>query len=279
MMLRYVETRVTWLLSLACALTFLPTAPALAGAIILQPMVMKIDPVNPLQINVYDPAGPGGLTVPVETIGVLLRASAAGTFGSPGTAFPAHLQLVNTASPDASLNIDLRVFYDGAANDFPDDSFLDIGFDFRSAAGAHGIFNSINTIPFLGTLTFIDLDYSPIPLTQYFLHGILGTTPFGFSIDSVDTELAGPAGASFVDLVYNIDRGGITLPLAAGGGHNNAFDFDIPFDTNNPILELVIDIKGSSTPIPEPSTGLLAALGVATLGLYARRASRASRGR
>jgi hypothetical protein len=259
-----------WLL----AVSFLVAAsqPALP-AVILHPMVMKIDSVNDHMINVFDAQGPGGLLQPVEHIVVGLRAAAAGTFASPGAAIPSHLELVNDSAPAADENIGLKLWYDGNVNSFPNTGFFDVSFDFTSAANAHGVFTNVGGIPIFpnlifGVTTALAVTYSsPDPLDDFFYHQILAQAQPGFSIGSVDKVLAGANDASFLDLVYNVTHTGSIFPLLGGLSPLGT----IPIDLDNPIINSTLGILSNPREIPEPAGLTLALLGMTTLAICGRR--------
>jgi len=205
------------------------------------------------QVQVVDP-GPPPTTI--QNVAVMLNGAQAGTLQNPGGALPASasLGIFNPGPDGGGTAATFDVFYSGAPGDFPARSFFDVFTEItdpntgQPAEMKNGVVKFFNEAKGFGMVVSGHVPGSP----EYFY--------------SLTGEI-NPAqvGLSFAD-----------VPVVPGGGPppNSFFDIftELQFNgpgTINPNLPL-FEITTTAT-TPEPSTIVLAAMGVAALMAVARK--------
>jgi len=190
----------------------------------------------------------GGTITPVERLDIFLNTSRAGALQSASSS----LGIVNPDSKGLGDASSFDVFYTGLAGDFPANSFFDIFVDITDPGNGQPGAMQKGTVKFFNEAKGFGFDSStrlggtPELLLNSF-SSLINPAQTGLSfsdVQIVQSSTADPNANSFFDIFTQLQ-----------------FDGSGTIDPNQPLFE--ITMTGNS--VPEPSTLILAMVGVAAL--------------
>lgn len=196
----------------------------------------------------------GGVVTPVENLDILLNTMQGGALQSVSSS----IGIVNPDANGVGTAATFDVFYTGAAADFPANSFFDIFVDITDPGSGQPGEMQRGTVKFFNETKGFGFDVS----TQFdgnpnvYLNSLLGqinSSQTGLSLGDVQVVQPSPidpSANSFFDIFVELQFNGAGL------------------DPSQPLFE----ITTTGAVVPEPSTWILAALGVvAFIGVARRR--------
>jgi hypothetical protein len=198
------------------------------------------------KVGIFDPST--SPATELQDVTISLHDARIGTMQNPGGPLPASasLSIVNPGSDGLGDAASLGVFYDGPANNFPANSFFDVFVEItdpntgQPAEMKNGVVKFFNEAKGFGMVVSGHVPGSP----EYFysLTGEINPAQMGLSFADVPVVPGGGLPASFFDIFTEL-----------------RFDGSETINPNLPLFEITL------TPVPEPSTLVLAAVGVAAL--------------
>jgi hypothetical protein len=195
----------------------------------------------------------GGVATPVENLDISLNTAQTGTLQSVSSS----LGIVNPDSNGLGTAATFDVFYTGSPGDFPASSFFDIFVDINDPGSGQPGAMQRGTVKFFNETKGFGFDVS----TQFggnpnvYLNSLLGqinSSQTGLSVGDVQIVQPSPidpSANSFFDIFVELQFNGAGL------------------DPSQPLFE----IATTGAVVPEPSTWILAAMGVVALVGVARR--------
>jgi hypothetical protein len=199
------------------------------------------------QFGIFDPSS--SPATELQDVGISLNGAHIGTLQNPGSPLPASSSLgIINPGPDGLGDAGFfDVFYDGPAGDFPASSFFDVFTEItdpntgQPAEMKNGVVKFFNETKGFGMVISGQVPGEP----EYFysLTGEINPAQVGLSFADVSVVPGGgPPANSFFDIFTELQ-----------------FDGPGTIDPSLPLFRVTL------TPVPEPSTLVLAAVGVAAL--------------
>ena len=204
------------------------------------------------KVGVFDPST--SPATELQDVTISLNDARIGTMQNPGNPLPASssLGIVNPGADGLGDAGFFDVFYTGAPGDFPASSFFDVFTEITDPNTGQPAEMKSGTVKFFNETKGFGMVVSGQvpgqPEYSYSLTGEINPAQVGLTFADVPVVPGGGPPASFFDIFTELQ-----------------FDGSGTIDPNLPLFEMTL------TPVPEPSTWILAALGTAALMALARR--------
>ena len=192
---------------------------------------------------------------PLQDVNFSLNDARIGTLQNPGGTLPANLSggLINPG-PDALGDAGfLDVFYNGSPGDFPANSFFDVFTEITDPNTGQPAEMKNGTVKFFNESKGFGMVVSGhVPGSPEYLYSLMGEiNPAQSGLSFANVPVVPGGGSSFFDIFTELQ-----------------FDGPGTIDPSIPLFRLTL------TPVPEPSTLVLAAVGMAALMAVARKRRR-----